>query len=511
MSTLLDLHSDRPSPEVAASSAVQKPRFHWWSRVLIPAGILLTGATLFVLSAWDTLIPVPEVSVEAAIVKAVDQSRPASTQVQAAGWLEASPYLRHVSGLTSGVLEEVLVLEGTAVEKGQVVARMVDEDAELAVAQAEALLALRRAAVEEAKARHAAAEASWQNPVALEREAAVYAARKNEAVATVAAARARVQEQEARLAQISRNARRAEKLMESDTISKQLAEESQNRELVAKSTLAAAKKVLQKAEAEAERIAVQERAAKRDLDLRIVDRRELDMAGAALKRAQAEVKLAEVELAEAKLRLSRMTIVSTIDGIVVKRFKEPGDKVMLGGEQARAATILSVYNPKELQARVDVPLADAANIAIGQRCHVVSEVLPQKRFTGRVDRILHAADVQKNTLEVKVVLDSPSPALRPEMLCRVLFLAEPSKRDPAKPTEASAVFAPKDAIRDGRLWVLNDYDGQYGHAKAVPAEITNEHDGWVAVDGLNPGDQIISQSSTKLKQGQRVRVAKEAR
>ncbi len=510
MSTLLDLQNKSEGDPPPEHGGLPKPKYRWWSRVVIPATIVVVGGVLLLLSAWKSLLPLPEVQVESVVVKEVNESTPAGSQVQAAGWLEASPYLHNVPALTGGMLKEILVLEGEPVKKGQVVARMIDDDAKLDLAQADATLALRQASVGVAKARRDAAESSWKYPIALEREAAVYGARLEEARAAVAVAEARIEEQRVTLVQARRDVKRAQELHKSGTISKQEAEVAENKVMVSAAALLALQKMHQKAEAEVKSAAAQATAAKSDLKLRIDDRRERDAATAALKRAEAEVKVAEAHLAIAKLRHSRMEIVSPVDGIVVKRLKEPGDKAMPHGESMQSATIISVYDPSKLQARVDVPLADAAKIAIGQRCEVASEVLPNKKFAGRVDRVLHSADIQKNTLEVKVVLDAPSNKLRPEMLCRVRFLAQPRKKVKEK-AGATAIFAPREASREGKFWVLKDYNGQYGKARSIPAEATAELDGWIAVSGLVQGDRVIVSSSTPLKEGQRVRLAKEAR
>ena len=58
-----------------------------------------------------------------------------------------------------------------------------------------------------------------------------------------------------------------------------------------------------------------------------------------------------------------MTITAPISGYVQRRLKAPGDKVMPGGDNPGSAHVLSLYDPKKLQVRVDVPLADALTYA----------------------------------------------------------------------------------------------------------------------------------------------------
>ncbi|MFO0492105.1 MAG: efflux RND transporter periplasmic adaptor subunit, partial [bacterium] len=81
--------------------------------------------------------------------------------------------------------------------------------------------------------------------------------------------------------------------------------------------------------------------------------------------------------------------------------------------------ILRVYDPAKLQVRVDVPLADAAKVSVGTRATVSTEALADQTFRGVVSRVVHEANIQRNTVQFKVALDAPSPVLKPEMLTRV--------------------------------------------------------------------------------------------
>jgi multidrug efflux pump subunit AcrA (membrane-fusion protein) len=70
----------------------------------------------------------------------------------AIGFIEPRPTPIEVTALAEGVVEELLVLPGQSVQKGQVVARLIDKDARLAVEAAEQELAERRLRVDLAEA-----------------------------------------------------------------------------------------------------------------------------------------------------------------------------------------------------------------------------------------------------------------------------------------------------------------------------------------------------------------------
>jgi len=438
--------------------------------------------------------------------------------VQAAGWLEADPFFIAATALADGVVAEVLALEGERVEQGQVIARLVDADAKLALARAEAELQAARAAVRIAEADLAAASSDWEHPIERDR--------------AVAAGRAALAETEAELAQlpsmIAAEQAALERVQEELNRSRQVYQQQASSELevilLEKSEAAqeAAVESMRRREAilaaRRDRLAAELRAAERNAELRIDERRALDSAQAALAAAQAALAQAEAARDEAQLRLDRMTIASPITGYIMQRLKSPGDKVMLAMDDVHSSHIAHIYDPQQIQVRVDVPLADAASVFTGQRCEVVVEILPDRTFTGEVTRITHQADVQKNTLEVKVKVIDPSPMLRPEMLTRVKFL--PDSRGGGGGGEGgeggdvgdgrSAVLAPAAGIdRSGdvaRVWVVRDRRGGFGVVRPAEVSITEQREGWVSVRGeLRPGD-LIALEPAGLSSGERVRM-----
>ena len=77
----------------------------------------------------------------------------AESLIQAPGWVEAEPFSVYAGSLIEGVVEEVLVLEGDHVTKGQAVAKLVSDNQELALRSAHATKRLRMGLHKEAEAR----------------------------------------------------------------------------------------------------------------------------------------------------------------------------------------------------------------------------------------------------------------------------------------------------------------------------------------------------------------------
>ena len=184
---------------------------------------------------------------------------------------------------------------------------------------------------------------------------------------------------------------------------------------------------------------------------------------------------------------------------------------MVDMDSKLSANAIHLYDPNRLQVRVDVPLADAAKVGIDQKAKVTVDVLPDTRFDGHVTRIVHEADIQKNTLQVKVAIHDPIPQLKPEMLARVRFIAN---RSANSNEEASLhTFVPERLITQrseetATVWGLTASN------RATQRSITlGEHvqDQWIeVVAGLNPGDVLIAEPPDGLKEGQRVRITGES-
>ena len=477
-----------------ATARIPRPPVKWKSHVWLPAGLLLAAVLLLSHVLGDVLSSATEVRVVPVVVKTTAETGGAVT-VQAPGWVEAAPYPISVPALADGTVKDVLVLEGQPVKTDDVVARLVDDDAKLALSRAEAELKQREAA-------HRATQATWDNPVERTRAVALAEgmvaetkAQLDQLGAEVVAEQARADELRDRLA---RNQRALEQqaATETEVVQVRLQLAAQEGTLKARQ---AQRPVL---EAQLRQRQAELAAAKENARLRIDERRALNEAAAAVADATARRD-------EAALRLARMEIRSPADGIVMQRLVEPGSKLAFGMDPEHSAHAVRLYDPKKLQVRVDVPLADAAKVGVGQKAKVVVGVLPDRTFEGVISRVVHEADIQKNTLQVKVAITDPIPDLKPEMLARVRFLSTGNAGATTK--QAQLVFAPENLIRrDGDkslAWVAAG-----GVAEQRSVELgTSRQDGWVSIaSGLQPGDQLIAGDPSHLHSGAKVRVVGES-
>jgi len=494
----------KPSSEVA----IALPPRRWISRVLLPGGIILICLVLLIYTARDSLWPATDVHVVRVISKVTTQAAGAVT-VQAPGWVEADPFPIYVSGLATGVVDEILVLEGQEVKAGDVVVTLIEDDARLALERAQADLEKRQAELPVYVAALTAAQTDWDNPVDQDRAVAVNSAKLQESKAELDRLSADITMHQAKLAELQDNHQRLLALLPNASAELEV-KQLQFRCEAQKALVGSTQKQQQVVEARIQQCQADLKAAQEHRQLRIKERKTLDEAKAQVEMIKAQINLAEVAVAEAQLRLDRMKIRAQADGVVMTRLAVPGSKVMLEGDMKESAHVIYLYNPRKLQVRTDVPLADASKVGVGQKAKVVVDVLPDEEFTGHVSRIVHEADIQKNTLEVKVAIDNPSPELKPEMLARIKFMGS-GTNDPNSST--LSIFVPEHLCRDrsgdkARIWLVT------AQSTAKLQDITlsgNRQDGWVEiVSGMNLGDAVITEPLDGLEEGRKVMIKGES-
>ncbi|MGB0743268.1 MAG: efflux RND transporter periplasmic adaptor subunit [Opitutales bacterium] len=404
-----------------------------------------------------------KVEAEAAVALEGGQNFEGPTLFQASGWVEPDPLMLRATALYSGVVDVVHVLEGERVEKGQLLATMVDDDAKLDLQTAQAALG-------EAKAAYLSHEAQCQAAEAF------LVSKKRE----VSAAHARLEElvdESNRLSDIGPTG-----VSEGSIKQAALRVKSQ-------------KAVVESAEAKEDEAEAALRSSRSSLKL-----------------AEAVVQRADAELGRRQLALERTRILSPVDGRIQRLFAAPGKKRILAMDDPESATIATLYQPDKLQARIDVPLEEAAQLVIGQPVRLRSTLLSDRIFKGRVTRIDGQADLQRNTLQAKVQILDPADQLRPEMLCRAEFLSsgQGSGMGSGGSSASSgrvALYVPESAIileRDQSIvWAL-DASGERIEQREMRLSQERREEHVRVLEGLRPGDVVVNNPSADLEAGERV-------
>lgn len=435
-----------------------------WPAWLVPCAIALGFALLFLGIFRDRILPAQDVRVAMVLATTKDTAHPSASSAhsssidgpmafQASGWIEPDPLPIRATALIDGVIKQVHILEGQTVSKGQELADLIDDEQQLALRSAEQMLAMRKAEL-------------------VENRAAIRSAHS-----ALASAIAQAKAAEAALLEASDRSRRLENLRKG-TVSEADVVWAQSRRQSAQAELDAAHARAGQAESDADRLE-----SRADV-------------------LESAVRAAEIDVSIAQLALDRTKVRSPIDGRVLRLLAAPGQKKQLGMDDADSSTIAILYNPAHLQARVDISLADAAGLHMGQLARVRCSLLPDTIFSGIVTRITGEADMQRNTLQAKVRIENPSDLLRPEMLTRVEFLHARTNSKSNISTPSLATWIPVDALSANTVWTCDPETHRVQRRIIHPSDDTMDGFRRIA-EGLKPGEWVV-RSPTGLADGQRV-------
>lgn len=484
----------------------------WLSRCMLPLFIVGAFTGLLGWAARDSVLPTKPVTVVPVLVARAEVQQADTPLFQAAGWVEPRPASVVVSSLAPGVIEELLVVQGQLVNKGEPIARLLDTDAKIALSEAEAELAIREAELEAARAKFNSSKIALENPIQLRAELAEanselsrVEAELNVLPAAIKAARTRskLANETVEKKRLAGNAVSGSALREAKG---ELATETATAE-----QLVARQPVLRR---QREALVRKRDALREQLELKLEPKRRFADADAAVKVAEAKRTRAQLIVEAAELQLSRMTIRSPIDGRVLSLEATRGKRVTgINPHTAQGSSaVMTLYDPQMLQVRVDVRLEDVPQVQIGQKTCIETASVPNG-LDGKVMWVTSQADIQKNTLQVKVAVINPPDMIRPEMLGQVTFLApEQPESQSDESEERLRILVPQQLVANGEggahVW-LADRETKTARRQSVTLGRAGTDELVEVASGLTPTDKIISSGTESLHDRDRIRIAGE--
>ncbi len=215
------------------------------------------------------------------------------------------------------------------------------------------------------------------------------------------------------------------------------------------------------------------------------------VSSSAQEQAASSVQVAEARLKLAEARLAKMRIVAPFDGVVGIRNVSVGDYVKDGAE------LVNVEDIRSLKVDFRLPERYFTQLKPGLPVEVVADALPGARYLGSIDAINHRVDASGRSLEVRAKLDNTDGRLRPGMFARVKVLLG---------DRPNALMVPEEAVvpLGDDFFVFTVADGK---AKRVRVKLGVRREGQVELlDGVGPGEQVVTAGIRVQRDGQPVRV-----
>lgn len=163
---------------------------------------------------------------------------------------------------------------------------------------------------------------------------------------------------------------------------------------------------------------------------KVPSKAELDTARAALERAQADETSAHADVVAAKAtaatdetNLSKASIRSPIDGVVLTRSVDPGNAV---AASLQAVTLFTVAEDlSKLRLQVNVDEADVGSVKVGQKASFTVSAYPSRRYPASITRVAYGSTTTDNVVTYVTYLevDNSDLTLRPGMTASATITA----------------------------------------------------------------------------------------
>lgn len=269
---------------------------------------------------------------------------------------------------------------------------------------------------------------------------------------------------------------------------------------------------------------------------------ELNARKTEVRAAEQRLEQGTAQLRSARHELSKVTILSPMNGLITQLNIEEGETVLVGTMNNPGTVLMTVADLSVVQAELEVDETDVTELRLGQEATIRIDAIPDQEFHGRITKIgssalrgnnPFAATTQRAaSFEVIVTLDEEVKQARPGFSCSAEITTDTRRQALAIPIQAlttRTVGGSEPAEADHRPGGGNGGDGaprtslgsneeregvflvRDGRAEFAPVKLGlagATH--FEVLSGLEEGDQIITGPYSvvrALDPGSRVRIA----
>lgn len=160
--------------------------------------------------------------------------------------------------------------------------------------------------------------------------------------------------------------------------------------------------------------------------------------------ARANVESARASLSTDETNLSKASIRSPIDGVVLTRTVDPGNAV---AASLQAVTLFTVAEDlRQMRLQVNVDEADVGSIQIGQKASFTVSAFPRRRFPASITRVAYGSTITDNVVTYQTLLNVTNDdlSLRPGMTATSSIIAV-ERKDVLLVPNTALRFSPQSA------------------------------------------------------------------
>lgn len=204
--------------------------------------------------------------------------------------------------------------------------------------------------------------------------------------------------------------------------------------------------------------------------------------------------IALIDRDEIGVSFSTAIVKSTINGVLLKHYMDPGAKV------SPMAPVATVGNIRKVKAVINLPENDFVKIKRGTNAYISVDAYPGRKFPGEVSLVSPEIDLMSRTGKVEILIDNREQALKPGMFGQVdILLAHHS----------GVIVIPRSAvIEDGDVKKAFLYDNGKTKERVLATGLYDD-DNIEVIKGLEAGETLIIEGQHKLKNDDAVRIVEE--
>jgi len=226
------------------------------------------------------------------------------------------------------------------------------------------------------------------------------------------------------------------------------------------------------------------------VERRAISQKEADQAASSLQQSAAAVQIARARVRQAELNLSYTEVNAPIAGITGRAIQSVGSLV---SPNAESALLTTLTRGDPIWVRFSISEAEFSRMRGSEGIEVRVELADGKEYpqVGKLNFAGSTVDAATGTVQMRAELPNPKLVLLPGQYVRVQMRAGTQQ----------AFVVPQTAVAQnetGRfVWVLAD-------GKASPRQIRAGNwigPDWVVLDGLKPGDRVITDNLVRLRPG----------
>lgn len=216
-----------------------------------------------------------------------------------------------------------------------------------------------------------------------------------------------------------------------------------------------------------------------------------------LDNSRLQLKNAKAQLEQSNIRVGDTNVRASINGVINKRYIEPGSVVAPG------TPMFDIVNVSSLKLKVSVNEAQVAGLHLGDEIQVKASVFPEDKFVGKITFIAPLADASLSfPVEIQIQNNSQN-KLRAGMYGTAIF----SSKD--KGISHAYLIVPKEAFVDGvssgQVFVVNK-DKTVTLTKVTTGKVFGDQ--IEIVDGLKAGQTVVTTGQINLVNGDKIEIAK---